>query len=122
MISKNVKDFNKLFLEEINSLYQVKESIIKFNISDMNKMHRVIAEGLLHCLYSYFPTIIIFNPYFFIFSNTKNYVKRKKKGVNLGRTKFQIYSQTLSEEEKQKCLERGELKKRVTARLFEKHR
>ncbi len=99
MRDRTIKEFNKQFLDELNKSYQVQESLGKLKMSDVNDLHGIVVEGILHMLYSYFPTILIFNPMFFIFSNLKSYVERKRSGAIKERTSFQKMSESLPSEQ-----------------------
>ena len=121
MIDRYIKNYNDLFLKEINSMKTIQDSLGEFTNKDLNKLHMMMAEGMLSIMYRYFPTILIFNPYFFIFSNKKQTVDNYKKSkIRVGR--WRDFSKTISEDEKKKYMEIGKRKRRLTHRLYLKHR
>ena len=68
MIDKFIKDYNQLFADELNKSKVVQSYIGPIKPNDMHKLHSVIQFTWLHTLYSYFPTVLNFGKYFYIFT------------------------------------------------------
>jgi len=115
-----IKEFNKEFLDKINNLFQTKESIGKINNKDLNDLHRVMAEGILNTMYEYFPTILIFNPYFLIFSSEYSSVQNNRMWVPKKESKFHRETEHLSDSKREELIERGIKRRALSSAHYKK--
>lgn len=122
MVDKFIKNYNDLFLEEINDIWLVQKHIGKLTTGDISKLHVMVAEGILHLLYAHFPTILIFNPYFFIFSNTRKHVDYHKEGAIKEKSKFEKFTEGMDEKEINLHIEKAKKRRFLSRLLFSKHK
>jgi len=71
---KDIKEFNSIFLRELNKNVRRKQYLEEITEKELNSIHRLFANRIIHLLYSYLRVDIKFGHYFTIQSdNTSNY-------------------------------------------------
>ena len=71
MVLRYIKEFNELFIKEINSRHRVKLYRKEITKREINMLHAAVIKVIINQLFDYFPTRINFGKYFFIYSRNQ---------------------------------------------------
>ena len=70
----NIKEFNKLFRDELNKKYLIKKYLGSIQEKDIFVLHYMFSNFMFRTLWSHFPTVINFGKIFSFKSKPKNVV------------------------------------------------
>ncbi len=71
MIIKSIKEFNQLFVDELNNTPMMVNYLGEITEKEVNLMHRAFHLRIVRYIYSHFPARLDFGHYFHIFSKLK---------------------------------------------------